>query len=124
MVRNREEAGESRLHLHAAALNLLVRLRREIADPPPPEVASPLPREAWTETDRKRYQRLRRQHDPLGEGQPWTWRTLLIKVAATVIVSARRILVQLSGSWPHFEYFRQVSDHVSQRPAVAHLWTG
>ena len=113
-----------RLYLHAAALNLLVRLRREIADPPPPEVASPLPREAWTETDRKRYQRLRRQHDPLGEGQPWTWRTLLIKVAATVIVSARRILVQLSGSWPHFEYFRRVSDHVSQRPAVAHLWTG
>jgi hypothetical protein len=113
-----------RLYLHAAALNLLVRLRREIADPPPLETAAPLPVQTWTETDHKRYQRLRRQQDPLGEGQPWTWRTLLIKVAATVIVSTRRVLVQLSASWPHFAYFRQVSNHVMRRPAVAHVWTG
>jgi Transposase DDE domain group 1 len=113
-----------RLYLHAAALNLLVRLRREIANPPPLETASPLPAETWTETERKRYQRLRRQHDPLGEGQPWTWRTLLIKVAATVIVSTRRVLIQVSASWPHFHYFRQVSDHVMRRPTVAHDWTG
>jgi hypothetical protein len=108
-----------RLYLHAAALNLLVRLRREIANPPPVETAAPLPVETWTETERKRYQRLRRQHDPLGEGQPWTWRTLLIKVAATVIVSTRRVLVQVSASWPHFHYFRQITEHVMQRPAMA-----
>jgi len=113
-----------RLYLHVATLNLLVRLRREIANPPPLETASPLPAETWTETERKRYQRLRRQHDPLGEGQPWTWRTLLIKVAATVIVSTRRVLIQVSASWPHFHYFRQVSDHVMRRPTVAHHWTG
>ena len=106
-----------RLYLHAAALNLLVRLRREIANPPPLETASPLPVDTWTETERKRYQRLRRQHDPLGEGHPWTWRTLLIKVAATVIVSTRRVLVQVSASWPHFQYFRQVTAHVMRRPA-------
>jgi hypothetical protein len=113
-----------RLYLHAAALNLLVRLRQEIADPPPLESASPMPVETWTETERKRYQRLRRQHDPLGEGQPWTWRTLLIKVAATVIVSTRRIVVQLSASWPHIEHFRQVTEHVMQRPSVAHAGSG
>ena len=105
-----------RLYLHAAAFNLLVRLRREIANPPPLETASPLPAATWTETERKRYQRLRRQHDPLGEGHPWTWRTLLIKVAATVIVSTRRVLVQVSASWPHFQYFRQVTEHVMRRP--------
>ena len=33
---------------------------------------------------------LRRQRDPLGEGYPCTWRTLLIKVAAEVVVSTRR----------------------------------
>ena len=41
-----------RLYLHAAALNLLVRLRREIANPPSLETASPLPVHTWTETER------------------------------------------------------------------------
>ena len=93
-----------RLYLAGAALNLLVRLRRAIADPPPELPASglagpapELPVEALPGTERQRYQRLRRQRDPLGEGQPWTWRTLLIKVAAAVIVSTRRIVIRLSG---------------------------
>jgi len=111
-----------RLYLHGAAFNLLVRLRREIADPPP--VEGPLPVEAWTGAARQRYQCLRRRSDPLGEGQPWTWRTLLIKVAATVTTSTRRVLVRLSGSWPHLDHFRRISEHVRQRPAVPHLWTG
>jgi hypothetical protein len=111
-----------RLYLHGAALNLIVRLRREIADPPP--VEGLLPAEALTGEARQRYQRLRRRRDPLGKGQPWTWRTLLIKVAATVVVSTRRVLVLLSGSWPHIDYYRHVSVRVSARPAVAHLWTG
>ena len=119
---HRFTANYFRLYLHAAALNLIVRLRREIADPPP--VLGPLPAEALLGPERQRYQRLRRQRDPLGEGQPWTWRTLLIKVAATVVVSTRRILVLLSGSWPHLDYYRQVSAHVTARPAVAHFWTG
>jgi hypothetical protein len=111
-----------RLYLHAAAFNLIARLRREIADPPP--VEGPLPAEALHGPQRQRYQRLRRQQDPLGEGQPWTWRSLLIKVAATVVVSTRRVLVLLSGSWPHLNYYRHVSEHVTARPAVAHCWTG
>jgi hypothetical protein len=112
-----------RLYLHAAALNLLVRLRREIAQPPA-VAETAVPREARTGAQRKQYQRLRRRQDPLGEGQPWTWRTLLIKVAATVVVSTRRVVVRLAGSWPHLDYFRHVSAHVCSRPAVAHRWSG
>jgi Transposase DDE domain group 1 len=112
-----------RLYLHAAALNLLVRLRREVAAPPPGPVEG-VPVEALAGGQRKEYQLLRRRHDPLGEGQPWTWRTLLIKVAARVIVGARQVLVLLSGSWPHLEHYRRVSEHVSDRPAVAYPWSG
>jgi hypothetical protein len=116
-------ANQFRLYLHAAAFNLLAWLRREIAAPPLPAAAA-VPVEALAGEERQRYQRLRRQRDPLGEGQPCTWRTLLIKVAATVVVSTRRILVRLAGSWPHLDYFGQLSVHVQSRPAVPHLWSG
>src|SRR5215471_21639118 len=80
-----------RLYLHAAAMNLLVRLRRFIAEPlpvpvPPADTAAPatsqagegtsaaagerVPAEALTGAERQRYFRLRRQRDPLGEGHP------------------------------------------------------
>ena len=108
-----------RMYLHAAALNLLVRLRREIADPPPAP-----PGETPAGAERKRYQNARRRRDPLGEGHPATWRLLLIKVAASVVVSCRRIVVRLSGSWPNRNYFAQVCRHVGRRPAVAHIGTG
>jgi hypothetical protein len=65
-----------RLYLHAAAMNLLVRLRRCIAEPPPAgvpepatEAASPLfspPSEAQAEAARRRRFRQRRQRDPWG----------------------------------------------------------
>src|SRR5262245_57881358 len=93
------------LALHAAAMNLLVRRRRCIAEPlpalaevapqttasPPGEVTLPadatcVPAETLTGAARQRHFRLRRQRDPLGEGHPCTWRTLLIKVAAEVVV--------------------------------------
>jgi hypothetical protein len=49
---------------------------------------------------------------------------LWIKVAASVTVSCRRIVVRLSASWPNREFFARISQHVGQRPAVAHFWTG
>jgi hypothetical protein len=121
-----------RLYLHAAAMNLLVRLRRFIAEPlpapaSPPDPASPtsqpteaalpageryLPVEALTGAERQRHFRLRRQRDPLGEGHPCTWRTLLIKVAAEVVVRTRRIVVRLSSSWPHLEWYRRVCERL------------
>ncbi|HKB37840.1 MAG TPA: IS1380 family transposase [Gemmataceae bacterium] len=93
-----------RLYLHAAALNLLVRLRRRVALP----VSQRPPAATHTAAERRRHFRQRRQQDPLGEGQPWTWRSLFIKVAAEVVVSSRRIVVRLSSCWPHLELFQQV----------------
>lgn len=110
-----------RLYLHTAAMNLMVRLRQQIADPPAAHdlratvsneltsTADVLPVAALAGRDRKRYQNRRREHDPLGEGQPCTWRTRLVKVAAQVLVRARMIRVQLSSCWPYLEHFRRIS---------------
>ena len=40
------------------------------------------------------------------------WRTLLIKVAAEVVVSCRRVVVRLSASWPYLDYYQQVCQAV------------
>ena len=95
-----------RLSLHAAALNLLVRLRRVATRSPTPQalgISDPLPAEALAGASRKQYFNRRRREDPLGEGQPCTWRSRLIKVAVEVTSSARRVLVRLSSSWPHVD---------------------
>jgi Transposase DDE domain group 1 len=96
-----------RLYLHSAALNLLVQLRQVVAVPPPVVAAA-----AATTADpvaRRRRHNERRRRDPLGEGQPGTWRLMLIKVAAEVVVSCRRVVVRLSSSWPYWDYYEQVS---------------
>jgi hypothetical protein len=36
----------------------------------------------------------------------------LIKVAARVIETTRRIVVQLSGSWPHLDHYHRISQLV------------
>jgi Transposase DDE domain group 1 len=95
-----------RLYLHSAALNLLVRMRQRVALPPPVIAEGQL---AATPAARRRRANARRRRDPLGEGQPATWRLMLIKVAAEVIVSCRRVVVRLSGSWPYLHYYQQVS---------------
>ena len=108
-----------RLYLHTAALSLLVRLRNHVADPPPQHPAAELPREALAGYARRRFFNQRRDRDPLGEGQACTWRMRLIKVAARVIETTRRIVIQLSGSWPHLEHYRRVSQQILDlsRPA-------
>jgi hypothetical protein len=114
-------------------MNLLVRLRRFVAEPlpalaPPAETAAPaasqggegaspaavagVPAEALTGAARQRHYRLRRQRDPLGEGHPCTWRMLLIKVAAEVVVRTRRIVVRLSSSWPRLDWHRRVCERL------------
>jgi hypothetical protein len=136
-----------RLYLHAAALNLLARLRQVIARPLGAQEraidalsnccrdesdtnttfathacdigmsipAVDLPAEALPEPARRRYFDRRRSHDPLGEGQPATWRLLFIKIAAEVVVSQRRILIRLSGSWPYLHYFQKVCRRLLER---------
>jgi len=45
----------------------------------------------------------------LRQGQPCTWRTHLIKVAATVKQTCRRIAVTLAGQWPQVHFYTAVS---------------
>lgn len=96
-----------RLYLHAAAYNLLVHMRRIVADPPPEAPRQDVPTEALGGNQRRQYHNRRREHDPLGEGQPCTWRTRFIKVAACVRQTTRRVVVTLSSSWPYLDHFRQ-----------------
>jgi hypothetical protein len=69
-----------RLLLHAAAFNLLNAMRD---DPALPEA--------------------------LRAGQPCTWRTRVIKVAARVTQSVRRVVVELSAAWPWWPHYRDTA---------------
>jgi len=100
-----------RLYLHAAAHSLLVRIRLLVADPPEPDPTSELPTAALAGRARKQHQNRRRRLDPLGKGHPCTWRTRLIKVAAEITVSCRRVLVRLSGNWPYLNHYEHVSEN-------------
>jgi hypothetical protein len=42
----------------------------------------------------------------LRDGQPCTWRTCVIKVAATVVQSCRRVVIELAGQWPNLPLFQ------------------
>lgn len=52
----------------------------------------------------------------LRKGQPCTWRTHLIKVAATVTQSCRRIVVTLAGQWPFSHFYAAVSQRALSPP--------
>ena len=77
-----------RLLMHATALNLIIRLRRELPDAPPED------RRCAPRPDAER------PGPPTGaelrRAQPATWRLRLIKVATEVIVSCRRVLIRLA----------------------------
>lgn len=68
-----------RLLLHTAAFNLLAAVRQ----------SNELP-------------------EVLRVGQPCTWRSMLIKVAAVVIQSTRRVVVKLAGNWPWWRMYFSV----------------
>ena len=122
-----------RLMMHAAALNLLVRLRRVVADPPTlaalgratdeqvPVMDPTLPPAALSEPERRRFHNIRRRKDPLGQGHACTWQSLLIKGAGQVVQSARRILITIPAAWPHCAWFLHVCQRVAalrHRPQV------
>lgn len=73
-----------------------------------------LPGACYDELGRQRrgWHNRRRDQDPLGEGQPCTWRTRLIKVAARVRQTSRRVLVELSASWPYLANFQRVGQRI------------
>jgi len=68
-----------RLILHAAAFNLLAAVRQDDTLP-----------------------------GVLRVGQPCTWRTMLVKVAAVVVQSTRRVVVKLAANWPWWNFYRLV----------------
>lgn len=43
------------------------------------------------------------------KGQPCTWRTMVIKVAATVVQSTRRVLIELAANWPWWPIYQSVA---------------
>jgi hypothetical protein len=108
-----------RLYLHTTAYNLLVRMRREVADPPRQPSDEDIPAEAFAGRQRRCWHNRRRERDPLGEGQPCTWRTRLIKVAARVREVSRRVVVELSASWPYLDHFRQVVQRLLANSSAA-----
>jgi hypothetical protein len=107
-----------RMFLHCLASNLLVSLRQKIANPPAEPCGSnyldqdAVPAEARLGGDRRRPFNRRRREDPLGEGHACTWRMRLIKVAARIDVTARRVRVFLSSSWPFLDHFRTVGQAI------------
>ncbi len=111
-----------RLMMHCVSHNMLVLLRRQVAlEEPQLEASESEPTESesvnrsFTETRQERKTHNdRRKRDPLGEGHPCTWRTHVIKVAARIVVSTRRVVLQLSASWPHLKYFRQVAEGIDR----------
>ena len=101
-----------RLYLHVQAYNLLVHVRQHVEIPLPENFEQEVPAEASTGKERRKQHNRRREHDPLGQGQPCTWQTRLIKVAALVVQTTRRVVVQLSSSWPYLNHYEQVSRQV------------
>ena len=125
-----------RLMMHTAALNLLIRLRSVVADPPEltqrddpnrgdrvPVEDPTLPVESLSGDERRRYHNYRRRLDPLGAGHIATWRTMLIKVSGEVAQSARRIVVRIPAHWPHLEWFRRVCAAITWRGRGAQVVT-
>ena len=90
-----------RLYLHALALNLLIRIRNQLPRPSSEQTRRPGPlpdAECHAVAD----------GSELRLAQPATWRLRIIKVAAEVIVSARRILIRLSSAWPGMPTWQRV----------------
>lgn len=113
-----------RLYLHVTALNLLIRLRRATARPQAaPEqlgvyTLDHLAAESLPDPQRRTFFNRRRDRDPLAEGFACTWRTRLIKVAAEVVVRARRVIVRVSASWPHLAELRRISAITAAIPMI------
>jgi Transposase DDE domain group 1 len=95
-----------RLYLHTVALNLIIRMRRELPD------AAPEDRRAAPKPDAERPGPATAAE--LRRAQPATWRLRLIKVAAEVVVSSRRVLIRLSSAWPSLPTWRVVLQTVQQ----------
>jgi hypothetical protein len=84
---HRFKANFFRLLLHTGAYNLLNAMRRQKGMP-----------------------------EVLARGQPQTWRTHVIKVAAVIVQTARRIVVKLASHWPWWPLYRAASQRALNLP--------
>lgn len=109
-----------RLMLHCLSHNLVtamravVRMEGDEGDEEENEDANAtdrMPNASQRESEKKKRQRHndRRRRDVLGEAHPATWRMLVIKVAARVIVTARRVRILLSGHWPNLRHLQRTA---------------
>jgi hypothetical protein len=100
-----------RTMMHALSCNLLARLRAVVSDPPvdPGPDSEGVPLEAGSDNRQRTAHNRRRRRDPLGRGRAMTWRTLVIKVAARVVTTARCVRLLIPSSWPHARYLSKVS---------------
>jgi hypothetical protein len=90
--------------------------RGAIGTADPLEVTHEIPAEASTGRTRRSQFNRRRQADPLGEGHACTWRMMLIKVASRIKITARRIRIFLSGSWPFLPFFHDIGRALATEP--------
>ncbi|MCS7466790.1 IS1380 family transposase [Stieleria sp. ICT_E10.1] len=111
LIDHRYMANLFRMMMHALSCNLLSRLRSVAADPPPEVGPDPegVPLEAGSDHRKRTAKNRRRRVDPLGRGRAMTWRTLVIKVAARVEATTRRIRLLIPSSWPHGNFLFKVS---------------
>jgi hypothetical protein len=103
-----------RVNMHCLAHNLVVAMRREVARhapsaPAPQANDDPPPAPVESEYARRKRHNDRRRRDCLSQAQPNTWRMLVIKVAARVVVSVRRVCIELSSTWPHLRHLRRAA---------------
>jgi hypothetical protein len=57
--------------------------------------------------------------EALRKGQPCTWRTLVIKVAAVIVQSTCRVLVKLAGQWPWWPLYQAAARRSLHFPSTA-----
>lgn len=101
-----------RVHLHCLAHNLVAALRQKMARQTTAEPVAdhdPSPTSFESEPARRKRHNDRRRKDCLSQAQPNTWRMLVIKVAARVVVSVRRVCIDLSSTWPHLRHLRRAA---------------
>lgn len=55
----------------------------------------------------------------LRQGQPCTWRTLVIKAAVRIVQSTRRIVIHLSQAWPNWPFFKAAFQRATRFPSSA-----
>ena len=112
-----------RVMLHCVAHNLVVAMRGLIriedapdaSDEPSSELPTPESRSVkfvGGDYEKRHNHNARRRKDLLGKAHPVTWRMMVIKVAARVVVSARRVRLIISSSWPNLAHLRRTADAV------------